>query len=56
MLLTIEEIKERLTDKNIAVVSERTGVHRNTLSAIRCGENTNPTYNVIKILSEYLTC
>jgi len=54
-MLTLEKIRDLLTDRNLDKVAERTGLHRNTLSAIRMGANTNPTYNTIVILSAYLT-
>jgi len=52
-MLTLEQIKAQLADARIAAVSAATGIHRNTLSAIRNGRNDNPKYSVIKALSEY---
>jgi len=54
-LFTLEQIKTLLDDRNVEKVAENTGIHRNTISAIRAGTNTNPTYATLKILSDYLT-
>lgn len=54
-MLTLDEIKKRLADRRIDIVAERTGIHRNTLSAIRDGRTTNPSYETICRLSEYFS-
>ena len=54
-MFTLEQIKTLLDDRNVEKVAENTGIHRNTISAIRAGTNTNPTYATLKILSDYLT-
>jgi hypothetical protein len=54
MLLTIEEIQRKLADRNASAVSEKTGIHANTINAIKRGENVNPTYKVTLTLSNYL--
>jgi len=54
-MLTLEEIKKRLEDRRLNMVAEATGLHYNTVRNIAAGENTNPTYEVIKALSDYLT-
>lgn len=53
-MLTLDQIKARLDDRIMAVVSERTGIHRNTLGNIKSGKIDNPTYYVMRKLSEYL--
>ena len=53
-MLTLEEIKDALRDRRLDIVSEKTGIHRATISRIRNDENANPTYAVIKTLSDYL--
>lgn len=53
-MYTLEQIRELLDDRNVEKVAERTGIHRNTISAIRTGANQNPTYTTIKTLSDYL--
>lgn len=54
-MLTIDKIKSMLADRRLDVVSRETGLHRNTLAAIRDGKHRNPTYKTMKCLSEYLT-
>jgi transcriptional regulator with XRE-family HTH domain len=54
-MLTLEEIVDGLHDRKLGVVADKTGMHRNTLTAIRSGRNANPTYAVLKALSDYLT-
>ena len=53
-MLTLEEIRAMLDDRNVEKVAERTGIHRNTIAAIRSGSNQNPTYVTLKALSDYL--
>ena len=54
-LLTIEEIHRRLQDRRPYLVARDTGLHYNTVRAIRDNQDANPTYRAIKALSEYLT-
>ena len=54
-MLNLEQIRIALDDRNIEKVSARTGIHRNTIAAIRNGVNANPTYATMKLLSDYLT-
>lgn len=49
-MLTIEQIKEKLKDRNISAVAKALGVHQNTL--YRLDEKTS--YKVVKALSDYL--
>lgn len=53
-MLTLDQIRQSLADRRLDVVSEATGIHRNTLYAIRTGKNQNPRYSIIKALSDYL--
>ena len=53
-MLNLDEIKAGLEDRNVEKVSARTGIHRNTIAAIRNGTNANPTYATMKLLSDYL--
>ncbi len=53
-MLTLEEVRAMLDDRNVEKVAERTGIHRNTIAAIRAGSNQNPTYATLKTLSDYL--
>ena len=54
VMLRLDKIKELLADRRLDIVSEATGVHRNTLSAIRDGRTVNPSYQTIRKLSDYL--
>ena len=54
-MLTLDEIRERLMDRRLPVVSEATGVHFNTIRNIRDNPWANPTYQVMVKLSDYLT-
>lgn len=54
-MLTLQEIMDGLRDRRINVISEATGVSRSTISRIRQGKNANPTFGVMKALSDYLT-
>jgi transcriptional regulator with XRE-family HTH domain len=54
-MLNLDQIRAALDDRNLEKVSENTGVHRNTLAAIRTGSNSNPTYATLKTLSDYLS-
>jgi len=55
LMLNLEQLRTALDDRNIEKVSQRTGIHRNTVAAIRNGTNANPTYATMKALSDYLT-
>lgn len=54
-MLTLEDIRKRLEDRRLNMVAEATGLHYNTVRNIAVGDNTNPTYEVLKALSDYLT-
>ena len=54
-MLTLDEIRKRLQDRRLPVVSEATGVHSNTIRVIRDNPWANPTYQVMVKLSDYLT-
>lgn len=51
--MTIDEIRKKLEDRNLMVVSEKIGIHYNTLYRITKGEG-NPNYKTLKKLEEYL--
>lgn len=52
-MLTIEQIKKQLDDRNLHQVAERIGVHRHTVYRIVNG-TTVPSYDTLKKLSDYL--
>jgi transcriptional regulator with XRE-family HTH domain len=54
-LLTIEQIEQHLANRNLTKLSYKTEISRQTLSSIANGTNKNPSYEVLKKLSEYLT-
>lgn len=53
-MLTLEEIIQRLDDRNLTKVSIGCGLTRSFISAIRSGKVKNPSYETIKTLSDYL--
>lgn len=53
-MLKLEEIIQRLQDRNLSTVARAIGVTPAYLSAIKRGVNTNPSYDVVKSLSDYL--
>jgi hypothetical protein len=53
-MLTIEAIRLALQDRRISMVSAATGLHYNTIKAVRDNEDANPSYKVLKALSDYL--
>lgn len=53
-MMTLEQIKQALADRRPSMIADATGVHVNTVRQIRDGDSANPTYNVLKALSDYL--
>lgn len=54
-MLTLDQIREALRDRRLAKVAESTGLHYNTIREVRDNPDANPTYKVLKALSDYLT-
>lgn len=54
-MMTLDEIKAALADRVTETVADATKIHRNTIAGIKSGKNQNPTYFVIRKLSEYLS-
>jgi transcriptional regulator with XRE-family HTH domain len=54
-MLTLEEIIEKLQDKRISYVADQIGVTPAYLYAIMSGKAVNPSYSVVKKLSDYLS-
>ncbi len=52
-MMTLEQIREALEDRNLAEVARRTGVSRDTLYRIAAGVGS-PSYETLKALSDYL--
>ena len=53
-MLTLEEIRKRLNDRNISVVAKSIGMTRQFVSAVKSGRAPNPSYETVKKLSDYL--
>lgn len=53
-MLTLEEIKKKLADRNLSEVARRIGMHRQQLWLVASGLNKNPTLKTLKKISEYL--
>jgi hypothetical protein len=53
-MMTLEQIRRQLQDRRPGLVAKETGLHFNTVRAIRDDPNANPTYKAIKALSDYL--
>lgn len=52
--MKLDDVKKKLHDRRLSIVSEKTGVHQNTLRAIRDGKNANPTMNTLRAIVNYL--
>lgn len=53
-MLSLEEIRERLQDRRLRVIAEKTGLSYPTVLNVRDNIRSNPTYEVLKKISEYL--
>ena len=53
-MLNLEEIRERLQDRRLRVVADKTGLSYPTVLNVRDNIRSNPTYEVLKKISEYL--
>ena len=53
-MMDLEQIRNALSDRMPAKVSEATGVHYNTIRQMRDNPNANPTHKVMLALSTYL--
>ncbi len=54
-MLTIEEMRELLQDRNASAIASITGLSAATIRDIKEGRNTNPTMTTAQKLSDYLT-
>lgn len=54
-MMTLEQIRQALRDRRPGIVAEATGLHLNTVRDVRGNPDANPTYKVLKALSDYLT-
>ena len=54
IMMTVEQIKQRLEDANLKRVAENAGVHPATVYRFM-QEESKPLYETVKALSDYLT-
>lgn len=52
-MLTPDEVKSKLIDRVPDVVSEGSGLHVNTVRALKNGTATKPSYETMRKISEY---
>jgi len=53
--LTLSQIKDRLADRTLTVVQEKTGLSYGTLEALKRGDQRRYNLGTLKIISDYLT-
>jgi len=53
-MMTLEQVRAQLQDRRPYMVAKETGLHFNTVRAIRDDPKANPTYKALKALSDYL--
>lgn len=53
-MMSLQEIKKALRDRNLSYVAERIGMKRQQLWLIASGQNGNPTIRTIEKISNYL--
>ena len=51
---TLQEIRELLAGKNLAKVGREVGLSRAYIQMIATGKRLNPSYSVVKRISDYL--
>lgn len=54
-MMTLNEVRAALQDRRLEKVARATGLHYNTVKAIRDGKSSAPTWQTVKALSDYLT-
>lgn len=52
--MSIDQLRRALADRRIPVIAERTGIHHNTIAAIRDGLTKDPSHRVVSALVDYL--
>lgn len=53
-MLTLEKIQAMLGDRNLREVSRKTGLHYNVVWRLASNPAANPTYETVKVMSDYL--
>lgn len=54
-MLTLEQIQEALKERKLKIVAEKTGLAYDTVRRVAYGHFKEPSYSVVKRLSDYLT-
>jgi transcriptional regulator with XRE-family HTH domain len=54
IMMTIDEIRLALQDRRLTTIAQATGLHYNTVIAIKRGDQLNPSYDTLSRLSAYL--
>lgn len=54
-MMTIEQIRAALSDRNIKSVCRATGLSYPTVLGIKSGKSDNPQYHTVAKLAEYLS-
>jgi transcriptional regulator with XRE-family HTH domain len=52
-MMTLEQIRQALQDRKLTVIADATGLHYNTVIAIKRGEQINPSYETLQKLAAY---
>lgn len=53
-MLTLEQIRTALRDRNLSEVSRKIGIHYNVVYRAATNRTQNPSYETVKALSDYL--
>ncbi len=53
-MLSLEEIRHKLKDRNLVIVARETGLSHLTVWKVRSGKYDNFSYATIRALSDYL--
>lgn len=53
-MMTLQQIKDALSDRSPTKVAKATGLHYQTIRDVRDNPLANPTYKVLLALSNYL--
>lgn len=53
-MMTIEQIRESLSDRNLRVVADRAGISYQTVWRIATDNTENPSHESVRKLSNYL--
>lgn len=55
MMMTLEQIRAALKDRNLSAVARATGVNYGSVYAIATQKTPNPNYKTVVALSNYLS-